>query len=40
MASALITSGSLITRGYLAEPIMEATERGEIDVADLRADRF
>ncbi len=38
MARTLITSGSLFTRGYLAEPITEAPERGVIDVAGLRAD--
>ena len=38
MASTLITSGSNFTRGHLAEPITEAPEWGEIDVADLRAD--
>ncbi len=39
MAHTLFTSGSLFTRGYLAEPITEAPKWGEIDVADLRADR-
>ena len=39
MAPTLITSGSLFTRGHIAEPITEAPEWGEIDVADLHADR-